>query len=61
MATRETDVIVVGAGISGLTAAKFLLSKDPNLNVLVLEAKGKYLFIFVFYCLQWLAELNYVT
>lgn len=41
MATRETDVIIIGAGISGLTAARFLLKKDPNLHVLVLEAKDR--------------------
>lgn len=41
MATRETDVIIVGGGISGLTAARALLTKDPKLHVLVLEAKDR--------------------
>jgi flavin-dependent dehydrogenase len=36
----ETDIIVAGAGISGLTAAYRLIQKDPSLRVLVLEAKG---------------------
>ena len=34
------DVVVVGAGISGLTAAYRLLQHNKSLKVLVLEAKG---------------------
>jgi flavin-dependent dehydrogenase len=41
MAEEETfDVIVVGAGISGLYAAYRLKQKSPELKILVLEAKG---------------------
>jgi protoporphyrinogen oxidase len=36
----EADIIVAGAGISGLTAAYKLLKKNPSLRILVLEAKG---------------------
>lgn len=39
--TTEYDVIVVGAGLSGLTAAYTLLQKKPSGKVLVLEASGK--------------------
>ena len=35
------DVIVIGAGISGLYAAYRIQQKAPQLKVLVLEAKGK--------------------
>lgn len=35
------DVVVIGAGLSGLTAAYDLLSVDPDLRVLVLEAKDR--------------------
>jgi monoamine oxidase len=35
------DVIVVGAGISGLCAAHELVIKDNNLSVLVLEARDR--------------------
>ncbi|KAF8387388.1 hypothetical protein PRIPAC_76530 [Pristionchus pacificus] len=35
------DVIVVGAGIAGLTAARELLKKEPTLKVLVLEGKDR--------------------
>ena len=34
------DVIIIGAGLSGLSAAYLLWKKDPNLKVLLLEAKG---------------------
>ncbi|XP_041363842.1 probable flavin-containing monoamine oxidase A [Gigantopelta aegis] len=41
MTSNECDVIVIGAGLSGLTAAYHLKKKDPNLHLLVLEAKDR--------------------
>ncbi|XP_045212383.2 probable flavin-containing monoamine oxidase A [Mercenaria mercenaria] len=39
--TREYDIVIVGAGISGLSAARYLLSKDSNLNIVILEATDR--------------------
>lgn len=39
-ALPEYDVIIVGAGISGLSAAHHLLVKEGSLRVLVLESSG---------------------
>lgn len=34
------DVIIIGAGLSGMTAAYTIFEKEPGLNILVLEAQG---------------------
>lgn len=38
---ETVDVVVVGAGISGLYAANLIRSKRPDLKIIVLEAKSK--------------------
>ncbi|MEM7360217.1 MAG: FAD-binding oxidoreductase [Pseudomonadota bacterium] len=38
--TENADVVVVGAGFAGLSAAKRLHDNDPALRVIVLEAQG---------------------
>ncbi len=45
MSSTEVDVVVVGAGVSGLTAAHHLSKKDSSIGVLVLEAKGLCAFV----------------
>lgn len=37
----ECDVLIVGAGIAGATAAYYLKKKSPELNVMVIEAKDR--------------------
>lgn len=39
-AEESCDIVVVGAGLSGLSAARDLQRRNKQLNVLVLEAKG---------------------
>lgn len=43
MTENDCDVIVVGAGISGLTAAFNIKKRYPEAKVVVLEGKGIYL------------------
>ncbi len=40
------DVIVVGAGLSGLSSAYFMKKKYPNLKFLIIEAKDRVNFLF---------------
>jgi protoporphyrinogen oxidase len=40
MADEIFDVVVIGAGISGLTSAYTISKRVPNLKCVVLEAKG---------------------
>lgn len=42
MECKMLDVVIIGAGISGLTAAHILLKDAPELKIAVLEAKGMY-------------------
>lgn len=37
----DADIIVIGAGLSGLTAAYTILEKEPNLSVMVFEANSR--------------------
>lgn len=40
MTAEIWDVIVVGAGLSGLSAAHYLRKRDAKLKILILEGKG---------------------
>ena len=40
-ANQEVDVVIVGGGISGLSAAYKICQADPTISLCVLEAKGK--------------------
>lgn len=41
MTAEIWDIIIVGAGLSGLSAAHLLRKKDAKLRILVLEGKGR--------------------
>jgi len=36
----DVDVVIIGAGISGLSAAYYIQKKDAGIRLAVLEAKG---------------------
>lgn len=40
MDTRKTDVAIIGAGLSGLSAAYYLAKTDKSIRLTILEAKG---------------------
>ena len=46
MKQNQFDVIVIGGGISGLTAAYTVRKKAPDARVIVLEGKGVVFFFF---------------
>lgn len=39
---NDTDVIIIGAGLSGLTAAYYILKKEPTLNIIILEGNSNH-------------------
>jgi len=41
LTSQNCDVLIVGAGISGLTSARELLKADPNLKILIIEGKDR--------------------
>lgn len=36
----DVDVVIIGAGLSGLTAARTIHTRDRGIRYVVLEAKG---------------------
>lgn len=45
MAAKIWDVVVVGAGLSGLSAAHLLRKRNGGLKILILEGKGEIFWI----------------
>lgn len=45
------DVVVVGAGLSGLSAARYLKQRNSQLSIKVLEAKGAFTVHFYSWCI----------
>eukprot|EP01041_Mallomonas_annulata_P008272 gene8272-17021_t len=39
--SEEVDVLVIGAGLSGLSAAQYILKKNPKLTVRIVEARNR--------------------
>jgi cation diffusion facilitator CzcD-associated flavoprotein CzcO len=37
----QSDVIIIGAGAAGMSAAKTLLARDPSLAITILEATDR--------------------
>jgi monoamine oxidase len=38
---KKHDVLILGAGLAGLSSAHRLLSQNPNLSILILEARDR--------------------
>ncbi|HBI14921.1 MAG TPA: protoporphyrinogen oxidase [Desulfobulbaceae bacterium] len=41
MQSKQVDVLIIGAGLSGLSVARFLLSERPDLSLMVLEKNDR--------------------
>jgi len=40
LSVLDVDVVIIGAGVSGLTASYYIQKKDAGIQLVVLEAKG---------------------
>lgn len=38
----ECDAVIIGGGLSGLSAAEYLISSNPALNIIIIEARNRF-------------------